>query len=224
MFYNMIYVVFQNVMSTIKFRITMSTFDKAISTGTGPIKNTFGKQRANSSTPAGSKSAKSTPVTSTVEPTPITPKAVGKTIKEKGKRVNVRNKNIDAQLKIDERSLFIQKMQEANGLPKEDYPSLKDVTSVLINNKLPMRAVEGRNLNKFFSKRKTERAPSKDVYLAMKRAIESNNLQPTRSKVANMVSAAEKQKINEAVVALSTIFDTPSPVFAYLVFHRKKLQ
>ena len=111
----------------------MSTFDKAISTGTGPIKNTFQKQRASSSTPVGSKSAK--PVTSTVEPTPITPKAAGKIIKTKGKCANIRNKNIDAQVKIDERSLFIEKMQEANGLPKDDYPSLKDITSVLVNNK-----------------------------------------------------------------------------------------
>ena len=51
------------------------------------------------------------------------------------------------------REEFVKGMVEALNLPENDYPSMKDIESVLILNRLPARACENRNLYKFFWER-----------------------------------------------------------------------
>ena len=79
---------------------------------------------------------------------------------------------------------------------------MKDIESVLIMNRLPARGCENRNLSKFFGKGKSIRAPSKEVFLAMKRAVESNSLKSKKDTVARMTAAAERKKIHEQVERL----------------------
>ena len=55
---------------------------------------------------------------------------------------NIKNKNMNPEIKIDMRDTLIKEMVEVNGLPQDDYPSMRDIESVLILNKLPKRATE----------------------------------------------------------------------------------
>ena len=66
-------------------------------------------------------------------------------------------------MKIEMREKFVKGMVEALNLPENDYPSMKDIESVLIMNRLPARGCENRNLYKFFGKGKSIRAPSKEL-------------------------------------------------------------
>jgi len=59
---------------------------------------------------------------------------------------------MNPEIKIDMRDTFIKELVEVDGLPQDDYPSMRDIVSVLILNKLPKRATENRNLYKFFGK------------------------------------------------------------------------
>lgn len=115
------------------------------------------------------------------------------------KQRNIKNKNLEPSKKIDMRNVFIKKLVETNDLPPDVFPSVKDIESVLILNKLPKRATENRNLYKFFGKGASIRAPSKEVYLAMKRAVETNTLKTTKNEVARVVAAAEREKIHDEV-------------------------
>ena len=111
---------------------------------------------------------------------------------------NPRNKNIDQTVKTNMRELFINKMIAANNLPADEYPTVCDIESVLIFNNFPKRVTENRNLYKFFGKGSV-RAPSKEVYIAMKSAVESNTLKTAKSWAARLVATSEIQKIHSAV-------------------------
>ena len=108
---------------------------------------------------------------------------------------------MNPEIKIDMRDTFIKELVEVNGLPQDDYPSMRDIESVLILNKLPKRATENRNLYKFFGKGTSLRAPSKEVYLAMKRAVDTDTMKTTKNEIARVMGhgAAEREKIHEEV-------------------------
>ena len=125
-----------------------------------------------------------------------------KVISESGKRKNPRNSNIDASVKEETRDAFIASLREAIGLKHTDYPAMRDIESVLLNNDLPRRAADGKNLYKFFSKGKPERVPNKDVFLAMTRALENKDMQPNRVKVSKLHSAAERKEVHDEVAKL----------------------
>ena len=126
------------------------------------------------------------------------PRSSSKVVKVQ-KQSNVKNKNMNPTIKIDMRDTFIKELVKVNGLPQDDYPSMRDIESVLILNKLPKRATENRNLYKFFGKGTSLRAPSKEVYLAMKRAVDTDTMKTTKNEIARVVAAAEREKIHEEV-------------------------
>ena len=108
----------------------------------------------------------------------------------------------DVAERIRMRDEFLREVRKANRMASTEKLSVRPaIESVLRQNNCPQFVTRGKNLYHYFGTGKIN-PPSKEIYYAMKRALEFKDLRTTIAKVAIIEAEAEREKVRLEVKEL----------------------